>query len=949
LLQQAITDASISPDDVVYLLAGTYFPTTTFFDDTHNIQGWMPTIAGTSGHPIVFASYPGQWAAIDRLWYLAGTSPVTTAYLCFSNMEFYDSLKGHNLTNTYYPTGPWVHFPMSLHAGFEWINCNIHDVDNCFGNGVGCTVRGCTFWYVGWLDVEHVCYPSLANFTGNISAWHIQNVINGAGGNALIESNIMFGGGQTAAANPSANSDIAGIGFNMTIDHNLVYNRHPLASTMNAVGLGFGSPLAGTVTIFDNIWAAPVPVDQTYGSGTTPTVSLMNNTNYACSTNYPSGVMIWNTLAGASCDYNSYYAVPSGGAGSLPVFTYNGTYNNSFASWKSTFSGFDVHSTIGTAGQLPPDSIEVLPNADVPKRANIAIYNWSRQSSVAVSMTGVLNTGDTYYLFYAGNVNQGGISGAMAVQSGTYNGTSISIAMTGLTNAPILYGTNTSADGVTIATPPILLPEFGAFILVGTAGGSTPNPLYFSENGAGAMTGADPADAQTITWQNTTGNIPNNWTVSVVGQITEMNVQANGETLLIPAGSGISSANSDGIAVYSGVTGLTIDGTGGGYIANSANGSALANQSAIWGIYCIGGVSGLTVKNLAITNIYVHTSLTDNTLGTDVSGGIYANAMSGVNRFSGILFSNCQDGILCDGTGSWTISNCTNQWCNHGVFQGSTAGSSVLFTNDLFGTCSNWDTTANTYHADGIIWYGAGNMASLITEACMFNGDMGVHNTAYFFDDGGAATIHTFANNTFIVHAGNTLNNGCMTGGGLLANNTFIDNGPAQTCLTIGGGSIGMNNLFVGFGTFVDYVTAISGLFSNNIYANPQPWGNFPWNVNGTTYSVFATYTNASGDGGSQYFSGINATTLVNTNTGVLPIGSAAAGMGNTNTYGYGVVTDATGAARLPNGPTDVGAFNAPAAPPTTVPITIKGTGTITSSTLVIKAGSTYILTIKGQ
>jgi hypothetical protein len=147
-------------------------------------------------------------------------------------------------------------------------------------------------------------------------------------------------------------------------------------------------------------------------------------------------------------------------------------------------------------------------------------------------------------------------------------------------------------------------------------------------------------------------------------------------------------------------------------------------------------------------------------------------------------------------------------------------------------------------------------------------------------------------NNLFIVNPGDTLNNGCFNAGALTAilNNTFINNGPPQSCITQGNNLALMNNLFVGFGTFLSLPFALSGsAISNNMYVNPQSWGNSPWMLNGTGYSTFASWTNTSGDGGSRYFSGVNANTVVNTNTGALVLGSPAIGAGNTNVYALGV------------------------------------------------------------
>jgi len=837
-------------------------------------------------------------------------------YLCFSNIEFYDSLKGHNLTNAYYPNGPWVHFPMGSESGFSWINCVIHDVDSCFGNGFY-SVRGCIFWYVGWNTYEHVCYPSPASFAGNISAWHLQNVVNGTTANFLCESNIIFGGGQTEAAIPNANSDFNGGGYNESIDHNCFYNRLTTTLTSTAFTMSGSSP--GNMDIFSNTIVAPIPVYVV--SGGFGALEFTNNVVYASSSNYTAPVVYWNTSNEFTLDYNAYYAVPNGTA---PEFFYDGTYHLTLSAWQSA-TGYDTHSTAGSDGQEPPNFTQVMVNADVPKRANIAIYNWSKANNVAVGMSGVLSSGDTYKLYSAQNYNGGNVSGAVPIATGTYNGTSISVPMTNLVTAPILYGANTSSDGAAIAQPAPTSPEFGAFVIQGVASAGTPNPLYISNNGSGNDSGADASDCASINafvntpgnWGSGVGQIPNGTHLIGVGQVGGgIGIYGNNITMSFTPGSGWSSVVANpSLYLYSGISGFFLDGTGSSGLVVTGNGSTLANQLAINGIL-MSGANNVTVSNLLISGIYKHTLATDSSISADSSFGIYGNGSGGNNLVIGCTFSNVPTAIFIDGAANFLrITNCTFQNCNHDIFAGSTTTSSMDIDGCFFGSASNWDTgLTDTYHNDSIIWYGVGTLTHFYLWGNTFNGDMGVDNTAYFFGDGGVATISVAANNLFIVHSGNYLNNGSMVYGGVIFNNTFINNGPAQVSLNTGGGSWIMNNLFIGGGTFINYAAGLSGIIrSNNVYVNPATWGNYPWDINGTTYTVsqFAAYTNAAGEGGSQYFESVNVNTVVNTTTGALPPGSPAIGAGNTNTWNLGVTNDLSGNARAPNGPVDVGAFDA--------------------------------------
>ena len=121
-LATAISSSSVKPGDTIWLLGGTYVPTTTYADQNVTRVGWVPTINGSSSGEITLASYSNQWAAIDRPWMLKSPG---ASYLCFSNLEFYDSLKGNNLTNSSNPplgSVPWNHFCMGSLPGFQWVN-----------------------------------------------------------------------------------------------------------------------------------------------------------------------------------------------------------------------------------------------------------------------------------------------------------------------------------------------------------------------------------------------------------------------------------------------------------------------------------------------------------------------------------------------------------------------------------------------------------------------------------------------------------------------------------------------------------------------------------------------------------------------------------------------------------------------------------------------------------
>jgi hypothetical protein len=450
-LQYALTNASTTNGDVIWIRGGTYFPPSTFPDYEVNRQGWKITAHGISNSPVVFRSYMNEWAAIDRPWQASSAS-----YVKFQDLEFYDSLKGHNLTNTEYPLGPWVHWRGGNSTGQEFVNCVVHDIGNGWGHDQS-SIRGCICWYVGWTALEHVTYPAPLEFSGNISGWHREAVINGARG--LVTSNIMFGAGASFSGTglPGADDILpwSEPPAPLTFTFNYCYNHftnYSYGAAFNGASI-LGQPLVVT----NNIFVANIPSN--FSASTNGNVTFTGNTLDSPESFYPVLAVPDSSSNSVSdtnvwvFDYNGYYS------GSSVSFSTNHT-SISFSQWQALFG--DVHSTASTG--LPPDSIHVMPNLDQPKRCHIAIYNFSKANNVSVSLSGVLNSGDQYILYSAQNYLAG------PIQTGTYNGSSISVPMTNLTVAPILYGTNINPSGESIVQPPLTSPEFGAFVLIGSPG-----------------------------------------------------------------------------------------------------------------------------------------------------------------------------------------------------------------------------------------------------------------------------------------------------------------------------------------------------------------------------------------------------------------------------------------------------------------------------------------------
>lgn len=332
-------------------------------------------------------------------------------------------------------------------------------MDGCWGASANISsIRGCILWHVGWNDLEHVCYPAPGNFVGNIIAWEYNDAIEHSSSNCVVANNIIFGTGDNIGG---GSRDVLFDGGGQLVN-NFFYNRFdfiPYFGYPQTLSYINGNSLA----VSNNVIVGPCAVVYGMDTNNNYNSAFYGNMVYANSTNYVAPVIYWYGDAGAAVfDHNNYYSVNA--------VTFNNAlgkgFGTTFAQWQAFNPTFDVHSTASNAA-VPLDKVYVIPNQDESKRCHIAVYNFSHKDNATVNLAGVLNPGDTYHLYSAQNYNAG------AIQSGTYNGISISMPMTNLTTAPVLFGTNMNYRGVIITQPYPLSPEFGAFVVIG----SPPQPL----------------------------------------------------------------------------------------------------------------------------------------------------------------------------------------------------------------------------------------------------------------------------------------------------------------------------------------------------------------------------------------------------------------------------------------------------------------------------------------
>lgn len=473
-LQTALTNSSvIQSGDTVWIRGGTYVafltncPTANYPQDTNGVQTgayepcWVFGLNGStfsdSNNPVTFRSYSNEWAKTDLVWrdnyQPTGTNGlVQWGYVRFRDLEFYDSMKGHHATNyccsLHYVNGPWAQFNLKYTKSQKYINCVFHDVDS--GPGTVDEIRGCIFWHVGVDGYEHICYTAPKIFSGNIAGWTVNDVIEHSNFGFLMQSNIIFGSGQTRTNTAGVDARIDGTG--VYYHDNYTYNQFT-NTTVPPQGFpnGVGFSGDGFCTLSNNVFVAPEPLTFNNGSYTNlyfhNNIVVMNNQSSSYSTVMGRGTT--NTVG--DINNNQYFTASTV---ATPVFYDAGTFRD-WTAWRSSNPTFDTAST--TNHGLPTNMVFVIPNQDEPKRCHVAVYNFASNDVVTVNLAGVLNNGDAYQLYNAQDYGRG------AIQNGTYNGTSITVPMTNLTTAPILYGTNWG-----LFQPPALSPQFGAFVVRGT-------------------------------------------------------------------------------------------------------------------------------------------------------------------------------------------------------------------------------------------------------------------------------------------------------------------------------------------------------------------------------------------------------------------------------------------------------------------------------------------------
>jgi hypothetical protein len=459
---------AVKPGDTVWLRGGTY--------GTGGSTVFYSMLTGTASQPIIVRQYAGERASVN------GGIQVFGPYSWFWDFEILNTypVRVSNYSGSFPPDIPQTTGILPVSSGqyptvqgVKFINLITHDTANglsSFSASPGTEIYGCLTYNNGWIGTDrghgHGIYLQNTGATDLISdnlifnnfdaGLHPSGSSNASIANITMQGNAVFFNGQSGGHLVN-NVVVEGGSYppksGIVLDSNYIYN--PVEQVGNAgynqVG-GQGDATNGDLVMTNNVWVGGDP-DLLMSSWIK--MQFTNNILYAqtnSSTNYQGQVNL-QLLAGQNLsqytwDNNTYYPV----GWRLFMLFYNGTntYGGGLSGWQS-YTGLDAHSV--APANLPSGVWSyVRPNKYEPGRAHVILYNWDLRSSVSVDISGAgLSVGQQFEIRDAENFF------GNPVVTGTYNGSPVSIPMTGLTIAQPI------GDPVKIVHT---APQFGAFVIL---------------------------------------------------------------------------------------------------------------------------------------------------------------------------------------------------------------------------------------------------------------------------------------------------------------------------------------------------------------------------------------------------------------------------------------------------------------------------------------------------
>jgi hypothetical protein len=391
--------SALRAGDTIWVRGGTY-------NGTFTAQ-----LKGSSTAPITVRAYPGERATLRN-----SNSMVIDIYGCsyvnFWGLEIAGSESSRD--SAAYPSTYGIRVNQGVASNnVKFINMVVHDVQ---AMGFG--------WWQALTNSE--IYGSLIYFNGTTKLDHgvyLHNV----SGNKYLTNNFIF---DNASHGMHGYAETADKGLNnIIVDGNTLFNNGSIGGTYKRNILMGGLTRTNNPVITNNYTYYPGSVGQSLNLGYSAGSSGAKATD--------------NYFAGGQFEVG-------GGYSSL-------TMSGNFAYAPGGFYGFTTGSFSGntwTTNKPTGVKIFVRPNKYETNRANLTIYNWSKQSTVSVpaaNLAGIaIQPGATYELHNAQNFYGD-------VVTGVYDGTAINVPMTGRSVAQPVGG---------VSKPASSFPEFGAFVLI---------------------------------------------------------------------------------------------------------------------------------------------------------------------------------------------------------------------------------------------------------------------------------------------------------------------------------------------------------------------------------------------------------------------------------------------------------------------------------------------------
>jgi hypothetical protein len=441
-IQTALSQpSSVKPGDTIWVRGGKYGGGT-----SNSVIG--SKLIGTASAPIIVRAYPKERAIIDA-WLQVGCcdgapNPSAGSYTWFWGLEF----AGYNTNRTSGTSGPPQWAAQFNHngadtwgAGTKFINCIVHDTGGGLSlwNAANAEVNGNIIYNVGGYGTDrghgHSFYmqnaaPSVLKATDNIAFNSFDMGLQAYASsdvpvqNMQIRGNVVFNSGYLYGQVVDNLTLGGGSGgpSGMTVDSNFFYTTPGLAEGYNELGF-LWTPRAHDGVVTNNYF---IGGNQAIDLERWDSLTFTNNFIY---TKFTESMMITRTdQSTGPYNYNNnrYF-----GSGQFTVDTGCDNWpcpssrNVDFSGWVSA-TGLD-HNSSFSPGAPTGVSVTVRPNTYEPGRANIVILNWDLNPSVQVDLSNSgIKAGDQYQIRDAQNWFGG------AVVSGTYNGSAVSIPLTGL-------------------------------------------------------------------------------------------------------------------------------------------------------------------------------------------------------------------------------------------------------------------------------------------------------------------------------------------------------------------------------------------------------------------------------------------------------------------------------------------------------------------------------------